>query len=185
MGLSNSVRNAILALFLLLVLFGEYKLWSAGVDHGSDTVTKLWNQDKEKQAKALQDAKDKNALLMADNRSLSEKLTHDLAKQETAHQVELARAKSEFDNRLLQSEKRASVYKRMSEAGSTECGNLASHAAELDRSLEQGRQLVRELRETLRYRDEQLRSVSAKLLADRNLLTSDDADGRQNSTSHK
>lgn len=186
MGLSNSVRNAILALFLLLVLFGEYKLWSAGVDHGSAKVTKLWNQDKEKQAKSLQDAKDRNALLMADNRNLSEKLTHDLAEQKTAHEVELAHVKSDYDSRLLQSEKRAGVYKRMSEAGSTECGNLASHTAELDRSLEQGRSLVRELRETLRFRDEQLKTVSAKLLADRKLLTnSDDADGRQNSTSHK
>lgn len=179
-------RYAVAALSLSLVLaFSGYKLWSWGNTHGQDKIQTEWNREKSTRAKALQLQKDLNTALEMANRAETERLTHALAEQNTQHQVELANAKSDFDKRLLQSQNRADVYKRMSEAGGTECRDLASHAAELDRSLEQGRSLVRELRETLRFRDEQLRSVSAKLLADRKLLTSDDADGRQNSTPHQ
>ena len=186
LSLNNAARYAVMALFLFLALFGVYKIWSWGNTHGQTKIQKEWDQAKEAQAKAIQLQKDLNSALEAGNKKATEEATHALAEQNTKHQVELANAQSEFDRRLLQSEKRADVYKRMSQAGTTERGNLASHAAQLDRSLEQGRQLVRELRETLRFRDEQLKAVSAKLVADRKLLTnSDDADGRQNSTSHK
>lgn len=176
MGMS---RYALTALSLSLVLtFSGYKLWSWGDTHGRNKIQSQWNQEKAIRAKAVQMQIDLNAALVKANRETTERLTHALAEQNTQHQVELANAQSDFDKRLLKSQQRADTYKRMSETGIGQCRDLASHAAKLDRTLEEGRSVVRELRETLRFRDEQLTLVSAKLLADRKLLTSDDADGR-------
>lgn len=52
--------------------------------------------------------------------------------------------------------------------------NLASHAARLDRSLEEGRRMVAELSATLRQRDDQLRAVSKQLENDRSLFMTGD-----------
>ena len=72
--------------------------------------------------------------------------------------------------RVQQSEKRADVYKRMSEGAESERGSLASHAAKLDRSLEEGRLLVAELQATIRQRDSELISLGSQILTDRKLI---------------
>ncbi|UWJ04310.1 putative Rz/Rzl spanin protein [Escherichia phage vB_EcoS_Uz-1] len=71
---------------------------------------------------------------------------------------------------MQQSERRASVYKRQAEAGTLECRSLASHAARLDNSLEEGRRLVEELRATVRLRDNQLIELGKQIQADRKLF---------------
>ena len=51
---------------------------------------------------------------------------------------------------------------------------VASHAARLDRSFEEGRRMVAELSATLRQRDDQLRAVSKQLENDRSLFMTGD-----------
>ena len=86
------------------------------------------------------------------------------------YQSSLDAISSQYSARLQQSEQRAKVYQRQAEGGATECRSLASHAARLDNSLEQGRQLVEELRATVRLRDGQIIELSNQIRADRKLL---------------
>ena len=53
-------------------------------------------------------------------------------------------------------QERAELYKRKAEGSEVERGSLASHAAELDRSLEEGRRVVKDLRTTVEQRDTEL-----------------------------
>lgn len=169
----------------LLVGSGMY-VYLCGKDDGKEVVQKKWDAEKKLYDTAIAGLKDHYGMLEAANRTKTEELTHDLAEAQKNHDVAIANAQSDFDKRLLKSQARADYYKRVSEGGSLECRNLASHAAELDRSLEEGRLVVRELRETLGLRDKQLIALGDKLQADRKLLTTTDtADGRQNSASNQ
>lgn len=169
----------------LLIGSGTY-VYLCGKDDGKEVVQKKWDAEKKLYDTAIAGLKDHYGMLEAANRTKTEELTHDLAEAQKNHDVAIANAQSDFDKRLLKSQARADYYKRMSEGGSLECRNLASHAAELDRSLEEGRLVVRELRETLGLRDKQLIALGDKLQADRKLLTTTDtADGRQNSASNQ
>ncbi|ANJ65309.1 putative Rz/Rzl spanin protein [Erwinia phage vB_EamP_Rexella] len=178
MPLSNVLRYVVIGLIVALLLGFLYWIWSAGNSHGRNAVQTDWDRQQKLYALAIQATKDNYAVAEASNRATTQRLTDELAAQNVSHQSELDAAKYDLSGRLQQSEARAAIYKRQASSGSAQCSALASHAAELDRSLEQGRSLVRELRETLRFRDEQLRAVSAKLLADRQLLTLDEPDGR-------
>lgn len=158
--------------------------WNKAVGHGENNVQQRWNQEKNVQLAAIQALRDQYAILEASNRQKTMELTHDLATAQQTHEVAMANAQSEFDKRLLQSDKRAALYKRQTETGTAECRAIASHAAELDRSLEEGRSVVSELTATLRFRDSQLKALGAKLLADRQLITGVD-DGSEDSAKTK
>ena len=139
----------------LLIGSGTY-VYLCGKDDGKEVVQKKWDAEKKLYDTAIAGLKDHYGMLEAANRTKTEELTHDLAEAQKNHDVAIANAQSDFDKRLLKSQARADYYKRMSEGGSLECRNLASHAAELDRSLEEGRLVVRELRETLGQRDREI-----------------------------
>ena len=117
---------------------------------------------------------DKYANLEAQNRVQNQRNSDELAEKETAHAATLARLSAEYAGRMQLSEQRASRYQRQAQGGAVEQANLARHAAELDRAVEEGRRLVAELATTLRQRDDQLRAVSQQLINDRNLFTVDD-----------
>ena len=69
----------------------------------------------------------------------------------------------EYSVRLSESEQRAKVYKRMSEQGKCQSSDLSDYTTRLDRSLTEGRQVVRLLRETLELHDNQLRQIGEQL----------------------
>ena len=83
---------------------------------------------------------------------LNERIKEDKA----AHDAAIAAATRTFTERLRKSEGRAKTYAGMSQASADERTALADHAAKLDQSLEEGRHLVRELRETLGQRDREI-----------------------------
>lgn len=62
-----------------------------------------------------------------------------------------------YADKLLKSEQRASLYKQMSGSSKCSCNSLADYSARLDRNLTEGINLVRELRELIKLRDEQLK----------------------------
>lgn len=98
------------------------------------------------------------------------RLQTQIADQARLHQVALAAVRAELDKRVRSSEQRALVYQRQAEADPAQCRDLADHAARLDGSLEQGRSLVQELRLTLGQRDNEIRSLSQQINADRQLF---------------
>lgn len=77
---------------------------------------------------------------------------------------------SEHSSRMLLSRERANYYSKQAQAGTIEARGLADHAARLDTSLEEGRYLVVELRQSLLKREEELRLLGQQIKADRNVL---------------
>lgn len=98
------------------------------------------------------------------------RLQSQIAEQARLHTVAIAAVRAEFSQRLRTSEARAGIYQRQAEAGPTQCRDLATHAARLDRSLEEGRGLVQELRLTIGQRDNAIHTLSDQIRADRKLF---------------
>ena len=151
-----------------------YLIHDAGYDSGSSDVQAKWDEEKASYKKAIDTLRDQYATLEAKARIDNQRNSDELAEKEKTHAVALVELRREYDGRLLQSDKRASYYQRLAKGGAVEQANLASHAARLDRSLEEGRRMVAELSATLRQRDDQLRAVSKQLENDRSLFMTGD-----------
>lgn len=154
----------------ILIIGTGWYVYSTGSKHGSAKIQTLWDVDKAAHNKAMTKLKDEYASKEIINRAETIRITHELSETNKQYEVSLANLRNDYSKRLLDSDQRADVYKRQAEAGTTECGNLAIHAARLDKSLEQGRDLVREFRTTLRQREDQLRLLGQQLLNDRSLI---------------
>lgn len=155
--------------YLLVVALGA-TLYFWGSSNGQDKIQAKWDTQKQADKIAYDKLKGEYDVLNRQHSYEVGVLTSRLQTAESNHASELARISSDYDSRMLRSEQRASIYKRQAEAGTTECRSLASHATELDRSLEQGRRLVEELRATVRLRDSQLVELGNQIKADRKLL---------------
>lgn len=149
------------------VLGGVYYL---GSQSGQEKIQKKWDTE----VAAYKDSMDKmeRQLLINEQKNRNEVriLNDELASNEKKYSTSLGVLRSQYNGSLLQSRERASVYQAQSQAGAAQCSSLASHAAQLDRSLTEGRSLVGEFRITLEQRDAQLRAVSSQLIADRKLI---------------
>lgn len=89
-----------------------------------------------------------------------EVITNELQQSQNNHAQALADANRRFVERLRSSETRASRYERLSKASDSDRAYLASHAAELDRTLEEGRYVVYQLGESLKQCEREMKSVS-------------------------
>lgn len=76
------------------------------------------------------------------------------AREDYIHTI--SQLKSSYSSRLQQSEQRAMLYQRKA-ADSKGCSALADLSGRLDRSLTEGISLVRELRDTIKLRDSQIK----------------------------
>ena len=162
------------------VACGAVLLWAyvSGVDAGKTTVQREW--DKQVAAQSAAAAKLKQQIEDAESmhRTKEKESTHALAEAHRIAEVAVANQRADYERRVQQSFERATEYMRMAEAGEAERGNLVRHATELDRSLEEGRQLVQELRTVVELRDSQLIEVGQQLLQTRALLEAGEPDGR-------
>ena len=68
----------------------------------------------------------------------------------------ISKLESSYSSRLQQSEQRAMLYQRKA-TGSKGCSALADLSGRFDRSLTEGVSLVRELRDTIKLRDSQIK----------------------------
>lgn len=93
-----------------------------------------------------------------------------LTQKETAYTKAINDIASSYNTRLQQSAKRSGIYKQQAEGSDTDRADLASYAAKLDRSLVEGKAVAGELRETVKFRDEQLKVLGQELLNTRKLL---------------
>lgn len=157
---------------LMAVIIGAtgYFSYKTGYDLGSQEVRLEWEEDKAAARAAYDKLMDEFAKREAIHQAENERIAHELAEAQRLHDLALADQRAAFQRRLLLSEDRAAVYRRQAEAGAASCRDLASHAARLDRALEEGRGLVRELGSTLGLRDQQLKQLAGQIRADRQLL---------------
>ena len=165
------IRKAAPYLLVLAVMVGtSWWLFDQGYDSGVTEIRGKWDAEKVEHKKAMDKLRVEYATLEANNRVSNQRNSDELAEQDKAHAVAIARLESQYSDRLQLSEQRALRYQRQAQGGAVEQANLASHAAELDRTLEAGRRLVAELTETLRQRDAQLKALGVQLNNDRKLL---------------
>ena len=164
---SNNWTYLIVAGLTALLLFGTYTL---GSKSGEASIQRQWDAQILKDKRAEEKQREANEKAEAEHRQQVSALQQELRDAQTSHRTELDRIAGEYAGRLLKSEQRASVYQRQAEGGAAECRSLASHAARLDASLEEGRSVVRELRATLGLRDNQLKALADQIKADRQLL---------------
>ncbi|AHC56591.1 hypothetical protein JJJA_0075 [Achromobacter phage JWDelta] len=150
-----------------LTLWGTYSLGSSS---GEAHVQQQWDAKKAEDLLAIQKVRDEQSTAEARHRAEMSTIQTELANVEARHRTELDSLTVQFTDRLRLSEGRANVYQRQAQGGTVERNRLASHAAELDRSLEEGRRLVAELRATVGLRDEQVKSLAAQIRADRELI---------------
>lgn len=145
-------------------------IYFAGVHEGKSSVQDLWDAEtqRRKGAQALLEVKEQEALAkhVAATKNIAEELNHEnqLLKERNAA------ALTDYANRLRNSEERANRYSKQAEAGTSECRSLASKSAQLDRTLEEGRILVIELRDSIELKDKQLMLLGKQIESDRATL---------------
>lgn len=164
--------------WILVTLFaGSLIYWVGHSSYraGQRDIQEQWDTEVATYKKAVDTLKDQYATLESNVRIENQRNSDELAEKETAHAVVLAQLNTEYAGRMQLAEQRANRYQRQAKGGAVEQANLARHAAELDRTVEEGRRLVAELSTTLRQRDDQLRAVSQQLVNDRKLLNLDES----------
>lgn len=176
------MKYLIKALPYLVVALGLYLLgswiYASGSAHGASVVQAQWDKRQRADDQAIQALKDEYDSKEEAHRTKNRIITHELAEAQKSYEVALAEQRAEYDRRLQLSSNRAAIYQRQAESGAAQCRSLASHAARLDQTLEEGRSLVRELRDTLGLRDRQLILLGQQILNDRVLLNEGEPNGQ-------
>lgn len=166
------------ALIGSLIIGYSVFLYHKGYVSGSESVTKEWNQEKEVTRKAMDSLRETITNQEVKHRADTASITSELAEARRKAEVSIASERAAYERRLQQSNGRASQYMQMAEAGKVEQGNLAIHAAKLDRTIVEGRELVQELRDTLGLRETELTQLGKQILADRELMNAGEPDGK-------
>ena len=149
-----SLHGALMFLIVVFLGSGFGYLW--GHTNGVNTTySKWWEYERAYQ----QQVRELEAALANAEQQFNEMevaLNERIKESKAAHDAAIVTATRTFTERLRKSEGRAKTYADMSQASADERAALADHAAKLDQSLEEGRHLVRELRETLGQRDREI-----------------------------
>lgn len=86
------------------------------------------------------------------------------------YEKKLADIQFDYADRLRESEQRSAIYRRQQAASSDECRALAEHASRLDRSLTEGRELVKRISGNLGQCEVIFKEAVQYLINDRNHL---------------
>lgn len=150
--------------------FSHWYAYDSGAQNGANGIQVQWDRDEKLRTAEINKLKGEIALKEKQHTKVQEELTLELSTATSNYNAALLTAYAEFADRLSTSEKRAGVYQRQARGSAAEQNRLARHAAELDRTLEEGRSLVRELGQTLRQREVTIRALGGIILNDRTLL---------------
>lgn len=149
--------------WVALVLVCISATFYVGYSAGSAEVRQQWVAEQKANTAKANELKVNYEEQLNEYRQKTDSLSKEIYDTRTQYDDRIATIKSDYTNRLLNSEQRASVYKRMSEAGKCTSDDLSAYTAKLDRSLTEGRELVRELRELIKLRDQQLNQLGKEL----------------------
>ena len=149
--------------WVALVLVCISATFCVGYSAGSSEVKQQWVAEQKANTAKANELKVNYEEQLNEYRQKTDSLSKEIYDTRTQYDNRIATIKSDYTNRLLNSEQRASVYKRMSEAGRCTSDDLSAYTAKLDRSLTEGRELVRELRELIKLRDQQLNQLGKEL----------------------
>lgn len=165
------VRILLALLVLGLLFWAGRSAYMAAQAGGMRIVQEQWDEQRRKDSAAAQEIQDKLRAAQETHRKIQQGVADAIAQATEDHLIELSRLRSDYEHRLRQSEARADVYRRQAEGGAPERDDLASHAAQLDRQLEEGLHVVGELSALVEQRDRQLTQLGQQILNDRELLS--------------
>lgn len=165
-------RGQLETLLAAVVLTGSIAFaYSMGKSNGENRIRVAWQQEELAYNKQINDLRD-NYEQLQDLHTQENKAIADQLKQEREQYEEAVNTiRSDYTSRLRDSEERSDIYKRHSQGSAAERERLASHAAKLDRTLEEGRRLVAELTGTVRLREYELIKLGQQIKNDRTLLS--------------
>ena len=146
-----------------------YLLYSTGYNSGVSAVEDERAADRAAQELVVAELNGQLAEKERLHKAETNEIRNQLHVQEATYHNAVQLIYAELDVGLRDSERRAAHYRALAETGTDQCRSLASHTAQLDASLVEGRSVVEELRSTLELRDSQLRLVGSQLLSDRQL----------------
>lgn len=165
--MTETIKNIVVIFVFSMTLAFVYIL---GYSKGYDKVYVRWTQE-QNQARSIHEERLIDlATQLESHRQKQQDNALALKQARELHEAIIIEQRGTYEQRLLQAERRAAIYQRQAQDGAAARRNLASHAAELDRALEEGIHLVGELESTLRLRDRQVIQLGNQLLSDRKLL---------------
>ena len=158
-------------LVIVVLLIGSAALLvKVGTINGEANIQAKWDASKKATDDEISNLKVAIARKEAEHSTLSKENSDELARTQKEHEQAMVALRTDYTQRLLSSTNRANVYERMSRGTTLERDHLVQHTAELDRSLEEGRSLVRELGQTLRQCEVTVGVLGTQILLDRNLI---------------
>lgn len=160
---------------LIGLLGAIYGVYNYGYGRGENAVQSEWNKEKLSRHDATKKVEGKIELKEDIHAGKSQEITNELSEAKARHARTVAQLNAAYAERLRRIEERDRVYRAQSTAGAAEQARLASHAAELDRALEEGIHLVDELQATLGQREDELKLLGAQIISDRQLMEQTDA----------
>lgn len=140
-----------------------------GSNHGASKVQAKWDIDTTARNKAMTDLRVEVSTKETAHGVESKRIANEFTTLKETHEKVLATVQLDYTHRLRTSEGRATVYKRQAEGGAASRDRLVEFAAELDRSIEEGRYLVRELGETLGQCERQRQLYNEQITNERRL----------------
>ena len=139
---------------------------------GQGNIQEKWDREKTEQAIRIALVQDKYDQLFESHKLFSSQVANTLKEKDEKYEKDISSITAAHTDSLRKYESRAASYQRQAEAGTAEARSLASHAAQLDASLVEGKRVAAELAATVRLRDEQLILLGSQIKADRAILES-------------
>lgn len=166
------------AVIVTLMLLLTYRL---GLKQGEVRKQQEWDAVTLVQQQQLLEKNNEAALKTARLEDAVKSTESELIKLKESHAKTIDSINRNYADRLRAADARSNRYKQMSRGTEAERNYLAKHATELDRTIEEGRHLVRELRETLGLREDELRRLGVYLETGASVLGSPAANNVQKS----
>lgn len=166
---------------IVLALAGvEYGVYHYGSKHGEAEIQSKWDHQKAVDAKFVADQKTIIVGQQTVHDANDRKVSDDLAALQTKNAGLVATINGDTALRLQDATRRDSLYRAASEGSATQRANLASYAAELDRSLTEGIGLVDEEQAAIELRDGQIKALASQIMGDHQLIngSGDKTDGQ-------
>lgn len=167
---SKLVKGVLYLMPAVAIAASLYCSYSFGSKHEAMRAKIAYDAKEKERADALEILKADFAEKESEHRNKNQEITDTLNEAKQHYDFRVAALGNDYAQRLRESETRASVYLRQAQGGATEQERLASHAAQLDSSLVEGKAVAAELRHTLELRDNQLKMLAAQILSDRKLF---------------
>ena len=158
-------KSGLLVYFVIIL-----GIFVIGYVAGKDNATAKFNKELKGYNDALAEIRKTNAEALKKHNEYQQQNEIGLLELKAKYENNIYNLRAEYSDRLRKSEERGDMYRERVSSASLECRTLAEHTSRLDRTLTEGRELVRELRENTQQSQLAFDKVVQYLINDRNHL---------------